>query len=237
VGRPDAAPRGCREAPSNTSRVKFFAALPCWRRYRPSGSAHDLHEQFGEFTVTFRELALPWLLRLPRSTGFQLFGCVIALLSIDWPYMPRCCRMRIAPLGQGNIWIADYGVLEARVDPPSIAHAIRLAAFATHASRRRLFRPVARIATFAFCDHRRSGGSRGSDRLRVAGGAPQWVDLPGCGPVLGGRNVIHIVDEPIRLLHRHPATEAPTSIGPSTASYFGDHAGILPIPCSACRPC
>ncbi len=195
----------------------------------------------GEFSVTFRELAMPWLLRAAGINWLLLFGlgCVIAVLSDRLSHVYAAVLFAVGLLlwGQGNLWNADYGVLAGR-EVDLAEHASRapyeLAAFVTVVLLAVvLYRPVARVATFAslvFIALQTVAAAAtgfGSSAER-----PQWIDPPqDIFRFSAEHNVIHIVLDEFQSDFFADILRQKRDLLDRDFSgfvYFEDHAGTFP---------
>jgi hypothetical protein len=195
----------------------------------------------GEFAVSFRELAGPWLLYAALMNWLILFGlgCAIAVISkrVTLTYSALLVALGLVLWAQGNLWNADYGVLAGR-DLDLAEHASRapyeIAAFGAALGTALLFsRAVGRIASFAsiaFIGVQAVGAAivsvgPGAERAR-------WIEPPEeLYQFSASRNVIHIVlDEFQSDVFEEIFTADRADLDKKFPGfiYFADHAAAFP---------
>ena len=194
----------------------------------------------GEFSVSFQQLAAPWLLRAVAINWLILFavGSVLALVSANLTrlYAAVLFALGLALWAQGNLWHADYGVLAGR-DVDLAQHAARapyeLAALAGILALGALFfRPVSRIAAFASMAFLSVQAVAAA--VTDAGPAEhaRWVEPPAdIYRFSRDRNVVHIVldefqgDVFTEILQQDRPVLDKTFSG---FTYFADHTSAFP---------
>ena len=196
----------------------------------------------GEFSISYRELAAPWLLRTVVLNWIILvaIGCAFALISEKAARMYATALFAVGLLlwGQGNLWNADYGVLAGQ-DLDLATNAWRtpyeLVGWAAALLVSLVFfQPISRVAPFAslvFLGLQAAAiaASRGESD---AAGRGLWVEPPAAIYQFSAtRNVIHVVLDEFQadvfddILQQDRAALDRQFAG---FQYFADHAGSFP---------
>ena len=150
--------RGSRESLEYAARMWGSGACAARSSIVFAVGSHTIYTNNpGEFSVSYQQLAAPWLLRAVAINWLILFsvGSVLALVSANLTrmYAAVLFALGLALWAQGNLWHADYGVLAGR-DVDLAQHAGRapyeLAALGGILVLGAVFfRPLSRIAAFA----------------------------------------------------------------------------------------